>query len=392
MRTPLYFSFLLSFFSLSCDESASTTTGPSYKQFDATACQSNTADSQSASFSSQLEEIDSHNASDYDLSGNCKRDGADVKVYIEGHALDKPPVCNKGEWHISANISGIVNKRTTVQFAVSQTGSGGLKCKRVDNHFVCPDGYIAVSKRNSYTQQNFCVMKYEAKVKSRSDLGSGYERKVVKAQSRADGVLITRINRQDAIRYCEENGAGYNLINNDEWQTIARNIEEVDVNWSKGNRDIKNDNFLKIGSISGLNSNSNENSIDDKRWNKHDRYHKLLNGEYIWDFSGNLIEIVQHNISSLPVEYRGYVYQIPPELKDLFGPQRDYSIFDERERNRGFGGLGFIQAKPFKGAILRGGASGSRALGTGVFSADTTSDPDRVSFRSNVGFRCVYYP
>ena len=391
MKWFLYVVWLLSFVLLSCDDSPTTATGPAYKQFDATACHSE-AGNQMASFSNQLEEMDSQNVSDYTLSGTCKRDGADVRVYIEGHALDTPPACNRGEWQVSANISGIVNKRTTVQLAVSQTGSGGLKCKRITNHFVCPDGYIAVSQRDGYTQASFCVMKYEAKVQSESDLGSLNNPKVVKAEARANGVLITRIDKTRAIKYCEENGAGYNLINNDEWQTIARNIEEVEVNWSKGNKDIENDNILKVGSVSGLKSSSDERSIDDKRWGKHDRYHKLLSGEYIWDFAGNLTEIVQHDIISLPVQYRGYVYKIPEELKNLFGPERDYSVFNERERNRGFGGLGFIQAQSFKGSVLRGGTAGNRSFGTGVFSADTSFDPDRVSFRANVGFRCVYYP
>ena len=391
MRPLLSFLSLFAFLSLSCDEdSTQTTTGPAYRQFDVTSC-SNT-DNQMASFNSDLESINNYNASDYELTGTCKRDGADVKVYIEGHPLDTPPVCNKGAWRISANISGIVNQRKQVQLAVSQTGSGGLKCKRVDNHFICPDGYIAVSKRDGYTSENFCVMKYEAKVQSESDLGSRHQNKVVKAESRADGVPITRINKQLAIKYCEENGAGYTLINNNEWQTIARNIEEVDVNWSKGNRDIKTDNLLKIGNISGIKSNSNEKSIDDNRWNRNDRYHKLLNGEYIWDFSGNLIEIVQHEIDNLPEEYRGYIYKIPQALKDHFGPERDYSAFNERDRVRGFGGLGFARAESFQGSILRGGTLGNRSFGTGVFAVDTTMNPNRLSFRPTVGFRCVYHP
>ena len=387
----IFFALSLSFFLLSCVEEQTRTTGVSYKQFDVTACRS-TNNNSMASFSNDLEEIDSHNASDYTLSGTCEREGADVKVYIEGHPLDTPPVCNRQEWQTSANISGIINKRKSVQLAVSQTGSSDLECQRVDNYFICPDGYIAVSQRDGYTQENFCVMKYEAKVQSQSDLGVGDRRKVVKAESRAQGVLITRVTEDSAIRYCEENGPGYSLIKNDEWQTIARNIEEVAVNWSKGNTDIDDSNFLKVGNISGLKSTSQEQSINDKRWNKHDRYHKLLNGEYIWDFSGNLAEIVQSNISRLPLEYRGYAYKMPQELRDLFGPERDYSIFNERDRSRGFGGLGFVQAQSFKGAIVRGGAGGNRTLGTGVFSVDTTMDPDRVHFRSQVGFRCVYYP
>ena len=382
---------LLSFVFLSCEQESTTTTNrQSYKQFDATTCQSN-EENKRARFG-HLPEINSNNASNYTFSGACEREGSDVKLYIEGHPLDTQPVCNRGEWQISANISGIVNKRKSVQIAVSQTGSGGLLCERVKNHFICPDGYIAISQRDGWTSDDFCVMKYEAKVRSESDLGSPYQRKLVKAESRANGVLITRVSKQDAIKYCEENGAGYNLISNDEWQTIARNIEEVDVNWSKGDRDIESDNLLKVGNISGIKSNSDEKSIDDNRWRKNDRYHKLLNGEYIWDFAGNLAEIVRHDILSLPTKYRGYVYKMPQELKNLFGPERDYSVFNERERHRGFGGLGFIQTGDFKASVLRGGTAGNRTMGAGVFSADTTADPNRLNFQAHVGFRCVYYP
>ena len=358
-----------------------------YRQFDSETCNSN-VENRTANID-EMEAIDSNNAHDYKITGTCKRDNSEVRVYIEGHPLDKQPTCNRGEWEISADITGIINKKERVQVAVSQAGSSDLLCKNVTNHFICPNGYIGVPQLDDFTNTNFCVMKYEAKLKSGTSPPSLYNRPILKAEAIAKGTLITRVNQEEAIKYCKENGAGYDLIDNDEWLTIAINIERELVNWSNGDIKIGSGNRLNIGNVSGTKTSSDEDEINDKRWSFNKRTHKLINTEYIWDFSGNLNEIVQHNISSLPVTYTGYIYQIPTSLRELFGPERDYSILDDRERLRGFGGLGYIQGNRFAGGLLRGGRNSRTA---GIFSADTTVAPDRLKFRSDIGFRCVYHP
>ena len=374
----------LSLFLLSCDNNRSSDN--TYIKFDQVKCNSN-QDRRIADIG-ELDEIDSNNASNYKISGTCTRDNSEIKVYVEGHPIDKSPLCQRGQWEVFTNISGIVNQKERVQVAVSQAGNSDLLCKNTINHFICPNGYIGVSQLDSYTSRDFCVMKYEAKTSEDLSSRGLYNLPLIQAESKAKGHLIRGVfvTQSLAIKACTQNGVGYNLINNDQWQTIARSIEKVDVNWSEGNIRIGGGNRLNIGNVSSVSSESNEDDINDKRWRESNRSHKLLNGEYIWDFSGNLTEIVQHNIGSASASYRGQVYNMPVALKQLFGPDRDYTILGSEGRLEG-SGLGYINTQQFKGGLLRGGGQGRR---TGIFSADTSVDSER--HYPKTGFRCVYEP
>lgn len=377
---------LLLFFSLfllSCDNNRSSDNR--YTRFDEIKCNS-TQDRRTIDIG-ELDEIDSNNASNYKISGTCTRDNSEIKVYVEGHPIDKSPLCQRGQWEVFANISGIVNQKSRVQVAVSQAGNSDVLCENTNNHFICPDGYIGVAQLDPYTSRDFCVMKYEAKTSEDLSSRGLYNLPIVKAESKAKGHLIRGVfvTQSFAIKACTENGAGYNLINNNQWQTIARSIEMVAVNWEQKDIRIGGGNRLNIGNISGVSSESHEDNIDDTRWREFKRTHKLLNGEHIWDFSGNLIEIVQHSISSA-VSYTGPVYDMPAALKQLFGPDRDYTILGREGRLDG-AGLGTINTKSFKGGLLRGGGRGRLS---GIFSADTSVDPER--HYPKTGFRCVYSP
>ncbi len=383
------------FLFLSCSD-GSGSRGKKQVQFNTQQC--NDSNTEKTANIDELDPIDSSNANDYTLSGTCKRDKSEVTVYITGHPLDKSPICSRGKWEVSADITGIVNKKERIQIAVSQAGDRGLLCKSITNYFVCPDGYIGVPEWDGITSKSFCAMKYEAKVKSGTKLPTRYENIIIKAEGIANGKLIQRVTESQAIKFCQENGQGYDLLSNDEWQTIARHIEEEPVNWSKGDLSIGSGNKLNIGNISHPKEQTNEDDINDKKWRENKRYHKLTNTEYIWDLSGNLSEIVRHDITGLPtayhingtpVSYTGYVYKMPKSLKDLFGPNRDYSILDDRERRHGFAGLGYIHGNRFAGGVLRGGSNKRTA---GIFSADTSLKKDRTDFRPKIGFRCVYHP
>ena len=87
---------------------------------------------------------------------------------------------------------------------------------------------------------DFCVMKYEAK----KDGG-------VMPRSVAAGFPWVKISPGSAIFACAQLGSGYELITNEMWQTIARNIETaqsapgVYLNWS--NASVSGDNALNRG-------------------------------------------------------------------------------------------------------------------------------------------------
>lgn len=166
----------------------------------------------------------------------------------------------------------------------------------------CPVGYIVVPGSKTYGTSSFCVMKYEAKADSNN-----------KPVSKADGtswVYIPQIDsggKVGAINKSKSACTGCHLISEAEWMTIAQNLLGVSSNWSSGvvgtgyiysgNNDVDpqaalaadvNDNNGYIGTnnvpgdmvknIHGLTGDSQKRTLT------------LTNGEVIWDFSGNVSE------------------------------------------------------------------------------------------------------
>lgn len=166
----------------------------------------------------------------------------------------------------------------------------------------CPNGFISVPHLAPYTSSDFCVMKYEAK-----DDGNK------KPTSKASGVPWMLIDRANAREKCKLLGSGYDLISNDQWQTIARNIAGVGTNWSSGkvangelNRGISERSIPFVDTIALYNTIENGEFKIDPAWNalpadgadslapwtSGRRSHQLSNGNIIWDFSGNVSEWV----------------------------------------------------------------------------------------------------
>lgn len=355
-----------------------------YRSISPATCSSN---NNSAVTIDELEELTSANAHQYTISGTCRRDNAEIEIKIENHPLNKKPTCNRKKWKITLDATAIINKKNRIQIKASQAGSRDLFCKNIPNYFICPNNYIGVPKLKRLSRRSFCVMKFEAKT-TKSIEFSDYNRPIIKAESLAKGKLIQNINEEDAIKYCKENGAGYNLINNDEWQTIAIHIELEEINWSNGTKRAGQYNRLNVGNTTVIESSNNTNSISDKTWSLNKRTHKLQNGAYIWDFAGNVAEIVILN-DNIPSQYKnnsGYIYNIPSGLKKLFGSNRDYSILETQDTSRSYGGLGYFKIKTHEGAVLRGGTNPRDA---GIFSAFVTH---KRNSHNGAGFRCVYHP
>jgi formylglycine-generating enzyme required for sulfatase activity len=133
-------------------------------------------------------------------------------------------------------------------------------------------------------------MKYEAKAGSAT----------VAATTQAVGTPVVSINQSDANQACTNNGAGYGLITNAEWMTIARNIEGQTSNWS--NNTISDVNSLNRGHTDNNPSSALAASTNDlegcvgytdgrtctNQWHVNRRTHTLSNGEIIWDIGGNV--------------------------------------------------------------------------------------------------------
>ena len=113
----------------------------------------------------------------------------------------------------------------------------------------CPGNFVPVPGNSDYGTQDFCVMKYEAKAQRNDD--SGYSEHgcyTGACDTSLDALNVTdhkvasvaahkpwvRINRLQAKTECQKMGVGVDLISNNQWQTLARNIENVADNWASG--------------------------------------------------------------------------------------------------------------------------------------------------------------
>lgn len=150
----------------------------------------------------------------------------------------------------------------------------------------CPDNYVFVPANATYGTNSFCVMKYEAK-----NVGGI-------ATSQADGTPWVGITQTNAIAECAE--AGGHLITNDEWMTIARNVEAQAANWANGTVGslVSAAGGLKRGNV-GVADSASYNGADPEYGATRDTKAQLVlsNGETIWDLSGNVWEWTNNTIS-----------------------------------------------------------------------------------------------
>jgi len=197
-----------------------------------------------------------------------------------------------------------------------------LKWGRLDAPKSCPTGFIAVPWNAEFMQPWFCVAKYEMSYESGTTPNSNRwatDWNTIKYSS--TGVLVSQawlypiaeITQIQAIAECKRI-AGH-LITNNEWMTIARNIEYNWSNWNSwqvGNGGLYKGIVAETNSLSSLwcfTADSNGSHMRSyvstplssdttkwgaNKWNDCDskRQHKLNNGEVIWDLAGNIMEHV----------------------------------------------------------------------------------------------------
>ena len=278
----------------------------------------------------------------------------------------------------------------------------------------CPTGYIPVGGNAVVgAADNFCVMQYEAK-----DDGSG------KAISQAQTTPWANILIVDAYNEClalnseltntaRENDANtdgtYSLISNPEWMAIARNIENVDSNWTEdsvGVGCLKRGNYLDNGSSDNCSVASGYNGDDPEfgssRPNADTAQLTLSNGSVIWDFSGNVWEWVDWTLGD-PLSYDMDSSDMATDSLDTSSGWKNIEAVDTFtvhfpstslkpesyiETSEGIGQYYFYSAAA-GGSALRGG-SWDDDQKTGIYALN-------LSVRSNntspyFGFRCVYRP
>ncbi|MDQ7022515.1 MAG: hypothetical protein Q9M97_03135 [Candidatus Gracilibacteria bacterium] len=220
---------------------------------------------------------------------------------------------------------------------------------------------------------------------------------------------IADITQPEAITSCQKMG-GY-LITNNQWMTIARNIEEQKSNYISGGPGTG---ILKTGvsdSDNGCGNTSYTKSIYtglSRNWatktgggfgntacdNK--RQLKLSNGETIWDLSGNVWE---HVNKSNTIDGTNYNNGETAVSGSSAGTNRDddgiYAITDMDKygskyhlgKANGMGNLYYANGVA-NNIFIRGGRA---AYGThaGVFTLILSGTS--TNYRRNMGFRCVTF-
>ena len=307
----------------------------------------------------------------------------------------------------------------------SGSNSAPSKDDPINPVVIAPGDYIKVpaNEDEDLGVPAFSVMKYEAK----RDTSAGG---VGTAVSKEDGKPWQGVLREDAIERCKllnsevsnggidndvnEDGT-YALISNPEWMSLARNIENVDENWTSGKVGTGCLFRGNVGDTLPCEGPENSEDVDsgykykdgEPDYGPEDRRSStakltLSNGEEIWDLSGNLFERTEHLFRKAE---RPYFSENEDSIPEESIPENLWIDFKDLNKNidkmpylwapsnlnlDGSHGIGrYWRGKhkhPFSDAS-RGGAFNindpkSAGIFTLTFARDTASS----------GFRCVYRP
>ena len=355
---------------------------------------------------SKVDDINSSNAGEYRVSGHCEQSNDRIEISVENKGLEVS--CSGRRWNVTLDLTSVVQGRDTV--SISAEGSGSSACVSINNRFNCPEGYIPVPREKNYTERDFCVMEYEASSEYRrndrsrdrydrsnynnyrgrdDDEGNYFD----KAVSRSGNDPLTGVSYTEAKEKCQNNGIGYGLITNDDWQTIARHIESEHENWSSGRAVVRADNVLNVGIAQTGAYSGSRGGGSSSRWEIDKRTHRLPNGEEIWDFSGGVWEMILDSVSSLGVQSSGNknIAELSGEKKRLFGPKSNFRYLSDRTIRETPGGLGKAKFSTVKNYLARGGGTSERDMGIFSVRADIDNKRSGASLR-NTGFRCVFRP
>lgn len=304
----------------------------------------------------------------------------------------------------------------------------------------CPPGFILIPANPEMgTTCDFCVSKYEMKIVGVYDGNVEYDSSYI-AESRAEGTPWRNCTQVEAKRECEALGDGYSLINNAQWQTIARNIETVPANWSD-NRihptgtttarlnighscrkgvmgiDCRVDEIAYSGEALEASLNDADGcygyicgdyedeapSLNANGWNLYRRTHYLSNDEVIWDFSGNVWDWIDYYVP-LAADRARIDSVIDNEYLEinLAEPMSDEMVeIDYKSLNTSMTGeinqncLGRYHPTAINydaGAAMKGGNFMHGMYNSGIYALGMGYGPDPGHLECRIGFRCVYIP
>jgi prepilin-type N-terminal cleavage/methylation domain-containing protein len=287
---------------------------------------------------------------------------------------------------IIAGTIVVTGTQTIVEGRLVYANNAGTQTyiDRPNTTISCPTGYIAVPGNSMYGTNDFCVMKYEAKATTPA------------AITQVAGNPQVNITQTNAITACSLNGAGYGLINNNEWMTIARNIEGQGTNWTGG---TVGSGGLWRGHSDGSPNNALAASTDNDPYfgtgnvspSIERRTHTLSNGETIWDLSGNVWEWTSDTIQgqNKPNNSSGNLWQQWTAISNFgtlsYDLTRPSNTSWNSTQNMGqYYAGGVTGTTTF--AFLRGGGWTDPPY-AGVFTLALTYTPSFTN--AYLGFRCV---
>ena len=257
--------------------------------------------------------------------------------------------------------------------------------------------WVAVPGDSVYGTNGFCVQKYIPSNVSNVPT------------SQTGTTPWVRISQTTAKTQCSNLGAGYHLITNPEWMTIAANIANTGSNWSGGS--------VGSGTLARGHSDNNPASAcaaaasDANGWVQNDctgqtqgalayierRTRDLSNGNVIWDIGGNVGQWVDYNnVNDKPTPATAAWYEYTAitgstatprtHLVPVNSVQNWWS--DSWNSSQSIGQI-YPSTNGAGGALFRG-AYWNDAANAGPFAFAllyVSSDPI-----TNIGFRCAWQP
>ncbi|HEY5921601.1 MAG TPA: hypothetical protein VIV11_08015 [Kofleriaceae bacterium] len=287
--------------------------------------------------------------------------------------------------------------------------------------FACPFGFVPITGNFALGTKDFCAMRFEAKAWVDTDGDLAVDPSEVDADGCDDacavcddtclvswqigertavavpaGVPWRNATQLHALGMCRELGAGYDLMANREWMTIARDAELVGANWSggapgvgrvvEGNTDVT-DTVFAVSDPTNSYSDTGNSAADpaDTGWEQR-RTLELSNGSVIWDVPGNMQEWIDWTLGD-PLD--GPPSCTDGELPAISCPGLAYDDFNsttgtyDRTTGVGYliGGMG--------DALRRGGQTTDRQFGIAGIYALNMNRFTTQTFPAT-GFRCVY--
>lgn len=266
------------------------------------------------------------------------------------------------------------------EITVDLNNGGGSDSATVGTSGSCPSGYVRVPGSNKHGTEDFCVMKYEAK-----NDGSG------NPVSQASGSPWTSITQYDARQECRSLGKGYHLITESEWMTIADNVMRQENNWADGTVGSKasNGGGLYLGNVdpSGDHSHLGYNGDDPESGTGRDTTARfqLSNGNYIWDFSGNVWEWTNGYVTNDGVpEPDGNGWTEYTDITKFQAMEDEKPLNPSWNASNGIGKIYLDQSNIH--AVKRSGGW-NQGVTAGALTVNLYSAPSLTS--SSTGFRCV---